>query len=159
MKYLGRFESGSQHFHKASEQLEKFGVTYFSYGLISKDSIVNTVFSNQEWGLHYKANHYENSDPLFQGVMKSNLSLIMWGALHPHGEEQKVMSERNEFCGIKSGLTIGIKKNNESEIIALGAAISNHEFYSLLNDDHQFGKIQNILKNFYVTHKKLLKAS
>lgn len=159
MEYVGRLQCKNQHLLKTSQELEKFGITYFSYGLISKGSVVNDVFSNPDWGVHYKTNHYENFDPLFQGVINFNLPLIFWEALHPYGEEQKVMLERNEFCGITSGLTIGIKTKDESEIIALGAVISNQEFYSLFNDESQFRKIQNIVKSFYATHKKLLKAA
>lgn len=161
MEYTGKLEWKNQHLLKASHQLKKFGITYLSYGLVSQKTLINSVFSHKEWGLHYKKNHYENKDPLMQGVLNSNLSLIIWGALHPFGEEKKVMAERNEICGITSGLTIGIKNKSETEteIIALGATISTQEFYALLNDENHFKRVHHIIREFYFAQKQNLKQN
>ncbi len=162
MQYLNRKEIGEnerEHLLDASVRLEKFGITYFSYGLISEGTVVNNSFSHEQWGHYYKLNHYENKDPLVYGVVQANLPLIIWDALHPHGEERKVMAERNEMCGIKAGMTIGIKSKHETEIIALGAAISANDFYTLLNDEHHFKQIHEIVKDFYSAYKQALKGN
>lgn len=149
------FKSENQHLKIASQKLEKFGITYLSYGVISDGKILSDVFSHKEWRNHYKENHYEKRDPLVQGVLRSNLPLIIWDALHPFGDERKVMVERNEMCGIQSGLTIGIKNAGTTEIIALGAKITSHDFYLLLNDEKHMSTIHGIVREFYSYHKKL----
>ena len=146
----------SEHIKMTFCELEKLGITYFSYGIMAHGNVLNVVFSNEEWGNRYKELHYERTDPLVQGVMQSNLPLIIWDALHPFGKGRKVMMERNEICGLKSGLTVGIKNNEITEIMALGSQISPHEFYSLLNEEKYIKDIHRIVKNFYILHKEEL---
>lgn len=140
----------------SQEELEKFGITYFSYGLISQGYVLSSYFTNEEWGKLYKEKHYDKTDPLLCGVIRSNLPLIVWDALHPFGEAQKVMLQRNEICKIRSGLTIGIRNNENREIIALGADISPKEFYSLLKEEKYINHIYRIISQFYIRHKENL---
>lgn len=154
MKDEDRYEN--EYIKMTFYELEKLGITYFSYGIMAHGNVLNVIFSNEEWGNRYQKNHYERTDPLVQGITHSNLPLIIWDALHPFGKERKVMTERNEICGLKSGLTVGLKNNQITEIIALGAQISPHEFYSLLNEEKYIKEIQNIVKKFYALHKEEL---
>lgn len=132
---------------------EKLGITYFSYGLITQGKVLSSCFSKEEWGRHYKEKHYDKTDPLLRGVVQLNFSLIIWDALHPFGKEKEVMMERNEICGIKSGLTLGIKEQRSKEIIALGANILPKDFYKLLKDEKYIKEIYEIIKQFYNFYK------
>jgi len=153
MKNKDFLQANPLHVQSTHRDLKKLGIPYFSYGLISQGVVLNSCFSNEEWGNIYREKRYDKIDPLFLGVLRSNFPLIVWDALHPYGKELQVMMERNEVCGIKSGLTLGIKNKNNTEIIALGAENSPKEFYSLLNDEKYIKNIYNIVKKFYQLHK------
>lgn len=135
--------------------LERFGITYFSYGLISQEGLLSSYFSHKEWGKLYREKEYNRYDPLFHGIFFSNFPLIVWDALHPFGKEQNIMAQRNEICGIRSGLTIGIKnkKNKNKEILAFGAPLSPKEFYSLINDEAHTKEIYKIMCHFFNFHR------
>lgn len=133
---------------KTHYALQEIGITYFSYGLVAQVHILASYFSNKEWGQLYRENHYERTDPLFNGVLFSKFPLIFWDALHTSGKEQKVMMERNEVCGVRSGLTVGLKNNTQTEIIALGSTLTPKEFYGLINEEVSIKNIQAIISTF-----------
>ncbi len=141
-------------FKLPEEALREIELTYFSYGLLSQGKTLLSYFTNEEWGHLYQKNHYDQIDPLLRGVVHSHFPLIMWDALHPFGQEKKVMAERNEVCNLKSGLTVGINNKEYTEIIALGSEIPPQEFYHLLRDETYTRKIYQILSKFYETHKE-----
>ncbi len=149
MKDNKRIEETKDHIRHTCSQLEKFGITYFSYGLIVNESVLISIFSHEEWGKLYKENRYDRVDPLLRGVMCSNFPLIIWDALHPCGRERQIMMERNKICGIKSGLTIGVRNKDNKEIFALGADMSPEKFYGLLNNEAYLKEIYNIIGSLY----------
>ena len=147
---LSVMETKAHHLSLTYKALKKLGITYFSYGLIQEGRILSSCFSNQEWGALYKKKNYCKVDPLFLGVIRSNLPLIVWDACRPEDVDgQRIMQERNDICKIKSGLTIGLLNKNKKEIIALGAEVSSKEFYGLLKEEQYLSEIHHIIKCFY----------
>lgn len=147
-------ETKNEHLRLTYDAFKRVGVNYFSYGLIQKNKVLISCFSNKEWGDLYKKNNYHKVDPLLRGVMHSSFPLIVWDALHPAGEAKKVMMERNEVCKVKSGLTIGLFGKDTKEIIALGAEASPKEFYQLLKEEQYLSEIHHIIKCFYAAFKE-----
>jgi len=132
-----------------TKEMRESGITYFSYGIISKGEVVVSYFTNEEWGTLYKEKRYNRADPLLKRVMHFHFPLIVWDALHPDGQEKKIMLERNEVCHLKSGLTVGINNKRTTEIIAFGTDVSPQEFYSLLRDEAYKRSVYNIISEFY----------
>ena len=134
----------------ASEEFEKIGISYFSYGLVSRGEVLACIFSNEEWGRRYRKNNYETIDPLVLGAVYSNFPLIIWDALHTFGKEKKLMMERYEICEVKAGLTLGVKNKENTEVLAVGTKSSPQEFYTLLSDEGFLKKVYTIIRKFYV---------
>lgn len=147
-----------------TKEMRESGITYFSYGIISKGEVLVSYFTNEEWGTIYKENRYNKADPLLKRVVHFHFPLIVWDALHPNGQEKKIMLERNEVCHLKSGLTVGINNKNNTEIIAFGTDVAPQEFYRLLRDETYKRNIYSIISAFYkkqedILSKTLLKTS
>lgn len=145
----------AQHLSLTYKAFKKLGITYFSYGLIREGRIIDSCFSNSEWGVLYKKKRYCKIDPLFLGVMRSNSPLIIWDAIHPADMGKKIMQERNDICKIQSGLTLGLLNENKREIIALGAEVSPKEFYGLLKEEQYLSEIHHIIKCFYAPLERI----
>ncbi|MBY0292769.1 MAG: autoinducer binding domain-containing protein [Alphaproteobacteria bacterium] len=155
MKSDNGAEDKTESLRTASEEFEKIGISYFSYGLVSRGEVVTSIFSNEEWGRRYRKNHYEKMDPLVLGVVYSSFPLIIWDALHACGKEKKLMMERYEICDVKSGLTLGIKNRESTEVLAVGSTRSPQEFYNLLSDEGFLKKVYTIIRKFYVVHTEI----
>jgi hypothetical protein len=139
--------------------LRSLELSYFSYGLILEGEVLFSYFTHQEWGQLYQEKHYNKIDPLLRGVVQSHFPLIVWDALHPSGEEKKVMMERNEVCRLNSGLTIGITKENSTEIIAFGSEVSPQNLHARLMDMDYARKIYDMTSHFYQMHiSRILKG-
>lgn len=137
-----------------SRDFDTLGLSYFSYGLIVKNHILTSYFSNKEWGELYKARRYNLIDPLLKSVLNSHIPLIVWDAFHSTGKENYIMNERQELCKVQSGLTLGLRTPESTEIIALGSNVSTKEFYELLNKENYLATIYELIKRFYLTHKE-----
>lgn len=156
MKYYSQPED-SEYIDQTLSELREFGITYFSYGLINQGRLMNSFFSNSEWGKIYRDNGYSRLDPLYNGVFFSNIPLIFWEALHAYGDEQHIMAKRFEVCSIRSGLTLGLKNDQSTEILALGATLSPKELYSLINEEATMARLRSILYHFYGAHQNAIR--
>lgn len=138
--------------NRLCKDLENFGITYFSYGLIKDGSVIRSCFSNQKWGDYYLEREYKKIDPLFNWICNSHYPLIFWGDVQVEGTGKEVMFERMNASHLKSGLTLGTITKNATEIIAFGSANSQSDFYRMLKENKYINELQQALKQFYSTY-------
>lgn len=103
-------------------QLKKSGITYYSYGIQNRETVIVGFFSNNEWGSRYSECKLVERDPLVCVGKKLKNMILPWHTLQMDNENQyKVMCDRYKTCSLKSGLSFVRKDDGLFEIVAVGS--------------------------------------